>query len=207
MGALPSQWITDLFRANSLGSPAPGRVREDGRMSTLVIRPATAADVDALVEVHTRARTAAYLAGGLTGDSLDDPADREERRAAWARGVESSDRTALCAAVGDRVVGVAAMGPALADYLEPRDDPSAIGQLFQIHVLPGMWSQGIGSRLHEGFVDYLRSAGRPIGLLEVWQGNARAQSFYTRHGWAADGRRRPGPQDVPFLFLRLQVGG
>ncbi|MEV6169200.1 GNAT family N-acetyltransferase [Streptomyces sp. NPDC051954] len=71
-----------------------------------------------------------------------------------------------------------------------------MGQLYQVHVRPGLWGQGVGSHLHAAFVKFLRDASLSSGVLEAWERNSRAQVFYARHGWKPDGHHRPGPDDV-----------
>ncbi|MEU6198319.1 GNAT family N-acetyltransferase [Streptomyces sp. NPDC047061] len=78
-----------------------------------------------------------------------------------------------------------------------------MGQLYQVHVRPGLWGHGIGSRLHAASVQFLRDASLATGVLEAWERNTRAQAFYTRHGWRPDGHHRPGPQDGRYVRMRL----
>jgi ribosomal protein S18 acetylase RimI-like enzyme len=159
------------------------------------IRPATPADLDAMLAVHTAARTAYYRAGGLSEAELTDPAEHAGRAAGWARAVERADRTTLCAVRADgAVVGVLSMGA-------PADT-----ELYQIQVHPDAWSTGIGSRLHDAYVDALRAAALPHGTLDVWARNTRARAFYARHGWRATGHRIPGPGGADYVRLRLEVG-
>lgn len=81
-------------------------------------------------------------------------------------------------------------------------------ELIGLYVLPEAWGSGVGHDLHQRFVGLLGSAPRATkGVLEVWNGNRRALAFYQRHGWAADGRCRPGPGARPFLGLRLAIPG
>ena len=161
-----------------------------------VIRNAAVGDLDAVVDVHTQARTAYYRAGGLAEAELADPAEHAERTAGWRRAVEGERHITLCAVRGERVVGVLSMGA-----------PEAGGcELYQIHVRPGSWGLGIGSRLHAAYVEALRDAGVPYGRLCVWERNARARAFYARHGWRADGHRMPGPGGADYLRMRLSVG-
>jgi ribosomal protein S18 acetylase RimI-like enzyme len=114
----------------------------------------------------------------------------------------------MCAFQDDSaVVGIVSMGPPLepAVDLSADEDPQSVGQLYQIHVTPSSWSQGVGTRLHAAFVGYLAETRRRTGLLEAWDRNERAQGFYARHGWRPDGRRRPGFDGSYYLNLRLQM--
>jgi ribosomal protein S18 acetylase RimI-like enzyme len=162
------------------------------------IRRATVADLEAMLAVHTAARTAYYLAGGLeaTDPELADPAADAKRRAGWGRAIEGADRTTLCAVRedgGTTVVGILSAGA-------PAD-----GELYQIHVAPQAWGTGVGSRMHAAYVQELRAAGLPQGTLSVWGHNARARAFYARHGWLPDGGTIPGPGGADYLRMKLSV--
>ncbi|MFE3887713.1 GNAT family N-acetyltransferase [Streptomyces lydicus] len=167
------------------------------------VRAASPEDVEAMTDIHTRARSAYYAAGGVAAAELADPVAREERRNGWARAIASHHMTALCAEdPGGRVGGALAMGP-------PKDadvDASVHRQLFQIHVHPDAWGRGAGRALHRAFTGRLAAGGFGGGVLEAWKGNARARRFYVRHGWRADGERRPGPGGADYVRMRLWLG-
>ena len=167
----------------------------------LLLRPAHLDDVDGITDLHTLARTAYYRAGGITDAELDSPAAYAGRREAWLRAVRGGDRTVVCAELAGELAGVLAMGPPY----EADVDPVAAGQLYQIHVRPGLWGQGVGSGLHGAFVRFLRGRALAMGVLEAWERNSRAQAFYTRHGWEADGSRRPGPGGGSYVRMRLRL--
>jgi ribosomal protein S18 acetylase RimI-like enzyme len=165
-------------------------------MDTTTIRTATIGDLAAVVDVHTQARTAYYRAGGLAEAELTDPVEHAERTAGWRRAIGGERHITLCAVRGERVVGVLSMGA-------PEE---GVCELYQIHVRPGSWGLGIGSRLHAAYVAALRDARVPYGRLCVWERNGRARQFYVRHGWRADGHRTPGPGGADYLRMRLRVG-
>ncbi|WP_159073661.1 GNAT family N-acetyltransferase [Streptomyces sp. RTd22] len=155
-----------------------------------------------MADIHTRARSAYYLAGGATEEASDDPASLAEREAAWARVIASAHLTGLCAEVrGKGVVGVLAMGP-------PKDtdiDGSLYRQLFQIHVHPDFWGRGVGGALHDTFTEHLVAGGFTGGVLEAWEANAQARKFYAKRGWREDGERRAGPRGVDYVRMRLHL--
>ncbi|MFE9956690.1 GNAT family N-acetyltransferase [Micromonospora sp. NPDC005299] len=174
----------------------------DLRMSRpLDVREATLADLDGIIDVHTQARLAYYGAGGLASESVVNPTLAREQRAGWTAAIESPRKRVLCAAVEGRIVGIAAMGPPLSTEV----DAGEVGQLYQIHVVPGSWGEGIGSRLHGLFVRYLEDDSLSTGLLEVWERNSRARAFYTRHGWKPDGKFREGPDNSKYINMRLEL--
>jgi ribosomal protein S18 acetylase RimI-like enzyme len=167
----------------------------------VTVRAATVADLDAIAEVHTRARTAYYTAGGVDPASLADPAAAERRKAGWAELIDLPGASVLCAVDRGVVVGLLAMGP-------PHDedvDASTYRHLFQIHVDPHAWGRGIGAALHGAFVERLRATGFTGAVLEVWGANTRARAFYARHGWTDDGVLRPGPAGIDYRRLRLDL--
>lgn len=173
------------------------------------LREATLADLGSIVDLHSRSRAAYYGAGGLSPDVVRNPTTERAQRIGWTSAIRSVQKRVLCAIVEEEVVGIAAMGPPLAE----NEDRRSVGQLYQIHVVPERWSSGIGSMLHSAFVAYLTEASLRSGLLEVWERNTRARSFYERLGWRPDGGSRPGPDGAAYLQLRFtratdaQAGG
>ncbi|MEV0638185.1 GNAT family N-acetyltransferase [Streptomyces sp. NPDC050619] len=165
------------------------------------LRPAHPDDLDAITDLHTEARTAYYRAGGWSAPELTSPEALTRRREAWQRALHDNTRTVLCAERDGELTGIALMGPPL----DTDVDATAVGQLFQIHVRPDHWGEGIGSRLHAAFVRFLREASLDTGLLEAWERNSRARTFYTRHGWQPDGHRRRGPGEGAYVRMRLAV--
>lgn len=87
-----------------------------------------------------------------------------------------------------------------------KDVPAGVMELIGLYVLSEAWGSGVGYDLHQRFVELLDSAPSTTeGVLDVWSGNQRAQAFYRRQGWEADGRSRPGPGAEPFLGMRLAI--
>ncbi|MDG4778733.1 GNAT family N-acetyltransferase [Micromonospora sp. WMMD961] len=175
---------------------------EIAQVSGLIsMREATLVDLDDIIDLHTQARMAYYGAGGLPPEAIVNPALVQEQEAGWTAAIESPHKRILCAVDEGRIAGIAAMGPPLSAKV----DASTTGQLYQIHVNPARWGEGIGSTLHAAFVRYLDEASLPIGMLEVWERNKRAQSFYARHGWRPDGGFRAGPDDSNYVSMRLDL--
>ena len=169
--------------------------------SQTLLRTAGLDDLDRITDLHTQARTAYYRAGGFSDPELTSSEARSRRRAMWMRALQNDATTVLCAVRGGETVGILAMGPPP----DPDVDAATVGQLYQIHVRPGSWGQGIGGRLHAAFVQQLRAASLTTGVLEAWERNSRAQAFYARHGWKPDGHRRPGPGDANYVRMRLEL--
>ncbi|WP_277032155.1 GNAT family N-acetyltransferase [Actinacidiphila oryziradicis] len=151
----------------------------------ITVRPTTPADLDAMVAVHTEARTAYYRAGGLDDAEICTPAEHADRIAGWARAIRSTDRTTLCAVReadpdASAVLGILAIG--------------TTGELHQIHVRPDNWGRGIGSLLHDAYVRTLRDASIPYGTLSARAiRNPRARLLHPPR-LAPRRRAHPGPR-------------
>ncbi|OKI08241.1 GNAT family N-acetyltransferase [Streptomyces sp. CB02923] len=161
-----------------------------------IVRDATTADVGAIADLHQRARVM-YYRGRVPDAQLDDPADRDRWRDGWQRSLARMDATVLCAERADAVVGVAF-------YRREDGAPEDTVTLFQLHVDPDNWRDGIGTALHRACVAGWQEAGVTTARLEVYWHNQRARAFYTRHGWQPDASRRPAP-DATHLDLVLPL--
>ena len=103
-------------------------------------------------------------------------ADRERWLAAWTRQLAVGPPRVVAEAGGE-LVGFAVAGPS-------RDEarPTAY-ELYAIYARAAWWGTGLGQALWE--------AVRPEGDCSLWvlEANARAQAFYRRNGFEADGAR------------------
>jgi GNAT superfamily N-acetyltransferase len=80
-----------------------------------------------------------------------------------------------------------------ASYSPSRDsdaDPSRVGEIGAIYLLPGAWGKGIGRRLMEATLSCLATAGFAQVTLWVLDSNVRARRFYEAGGWCADGGQK-----------------
>jgi ribosomal protein S18 acetylase RimI-like enzyme len=147
-------------------------------MSTphVVIRPALREDLDAICDVHARAR-ATYYEGHLPTEAYSGPVELERQRTGTAEAIESRERTVLCATRGDHVVGFAVLGA--------RFDGD---KLFHFHIDPQVWRTGTGTALHRACVGVWQVAKIASARLEVFAPNARARAFYAGQGWHETGR-------------------
>lgn len=145
----------------------------------VIIRPATIGDADEVAAVLVASWREAY-AGLLPAEflaELDVAARAEQLRQMLSAG----SVTILVADQAERIVGFASVGPAL-------DGARGEGALYAIYVDPPSWGTGIGHRLHEAALQALREQGFAEVGLWVLRDNARAITFYQRHGWSLDGR-------------------
>lgn len=144
-----------------------------------VLRPPVAADAEELGRLHVQVWREAYT--GLMRPerlaSLDPAAGAERWRASIrAVGQDGTPRTVLAARRGSgALAGFATAGPA-------RDpQPPTAAELWVVNVLAEHHGCGVADLL------LAASIGEDPAYLWVVQGNGRAQAFYRRYGFAADG--------------------
>ena len=83
-----------------------------------------------------------------------------------------------------------------------------VATLHAIHVLPELHGSGAGQLLHDQILAEFLAWSCSTAQLWVLEGNARAQAFYRRNGWAPDGARNThdiGGALVPIVRYRLPL--
>jgi ribosomal protein S18 acetylase RimI-like enzyme len=146
--------------------------------SLLIVRPARVQDVEQMARVHVRCWQETYR--GLMPDAvLDDPGFPAARERMWTSALTDEryrqNRVAV-AERGDELLGIAMSGP-------PEDVTAAwVRQLYVLYVHATDHGMGAGRALLEAVID----AEEPAALW-VADPNPRAQAFYRKHGFAADG--------------------
>ena len=73
-----------------------------------------------------------------------------------------------------------------------------------LYLNPDYWGVGLGGELMTAAVDALRTEGWREARLWVLKDNVRAQRFYTRQGWLADGLSQPLPMPGSPREVRTQ---
>ena len=159
----------------------------------MTIRPATAADADALraLSIDTFSRTfghlydpadlSAYLEQAYSPEALGallaDPAYRF-----WLCFEDDSPREG-CGA-GAEPIGYALAGPCSLPHEAVRPGDGEVKRLYMRHDRQG---GGRGEALMRTALQWLDERGAPAVWLGVWSGNAGAQRFYDRFGFAKVG--------------------
>ncbi len=156
-------------------TPAPGPTA-----ARPLIRPATLADLDALVAVHAESSAQAYA--HIFPPEAPFPSDAEiaER---WRPALDPSfDAVAAFAAEVEGAV----VGGAIADRVGSR----GFGNLRHLYVRPEEWGRGAGRALHDAVVAWCAEQG--LASIDLWvlERNEVARSMYERWGWRLD------PDDV-----------
>jgi ribosomal protein S18 acetylase RimI-like enzyme len=147
--------------------------------SSVIVRPARVQDVGQMARVHVRCWQETYR--GLMPDAvLDDPGFLAARERMWTAALTDEryrrNRVAVAARDGE-LVGIAMSGP-------PREDVTSgwTRQLYVLYVHAADHGTGAGLALLDAVVD-----SSELTALWVADPNPRAQAFYRKHGFAADG--------------------
>jgi L-amino acid N-acyltransferase YncA len=147
--------------------------------SSLLVRPARVQDIGQMARVHVRCWQETYR--GLMPDAvLDDPGFPAARERMWTRALTAERYRRSRVAVAERddeLVGIAMSGP-------PEDVTAAWARVLNVlYVHAADQGTGAGQALLEAVIDPAESA-----ALWVADPNPRAQAFYRKHGFAADGK-------------------
>jgi ribosomal protein S18 acetylase RimI-like enzyme len=163
------------------------------------IREATAADVEAITDVHLASMREAYRGLFPAGElARFDPHDRATR---WRDHLAGGSSTTLLAEADGRPVG-------FVDFGVCRDEdvsPGSVGEVMAVYVRPEAWGRGVGGTLTREALDRLRVAGLGPVVLWVIEANRRAISFYERRGFVRDGAIRQREMfGTPSVVVRLR---
>jgi ribosomal protein S18 acetylase RimI-like enzyme len=164
-------------------------IRTRRTVGSLVIRTALPSEAAAIADLHVRARST-YYPDGLPEEGYD-------WLAAWQAAIERPDGHVLCAVRDTQLVGIAS-------FRTVEGAPADTVKLFQFHVAPDRWRDGIGTALHAGCAEEWRADGKRTATLDVHVDNERAQAFYARQGWTPDPENPPAEGDH-HLFLTYSV--
>jgi GNAT superfamily N-acetyltransferase len=149
----------------------------------MFLRPAEPADALTVARVHVRAWQVGYR--HLLPAEYLDALRPEERAQRYTFG--SNDPTlpfTIVATEQNEIRGFATVARS------HDEDLPEFGQLAALHVDPGSWGHGVGRALLHAARTRLVEHGFHQAILWVLAGNSRAQRFYERDGWVADGQKR-----------------
>ena len=153
----------------------------------IVIRRATPADTEAVVDVYVESSNA-----GFQSRMPHKEAD-EARIEKWRHDLSDATPTRWWIAErGQLVVGFVGIGPC-------RDPVRAgLGELDAIAVMPSAWHTGVGKALMAIALEGLRSDGYDSAALWTLSNYPLGESFYVATGWRLNGATRDGGNQVRY---------
>ncbi|MCO5169186.1 MAG: GNAT family N-acetyltransferase [Planctomycetes bacterium] len=180
LGYAPAQ----LRLGRALSGSGPAAVGRSAR--TLEVREATREDTASIAALHMASRRAAYR--GLMPDRLlDGEAAARRRLEAWERRLARPGEASVWVAIEDGApLGFVSTAPAR----DPDLDPARSAEVTSLYADPARLGQGVGRALLYRALADLRARGFEDVVLWVLEGNARAERFYSRAGFA------PGAHEV-----------
>jgi L-amino acid N-acyltransferase YncA len=162
-------------RAEPTAAPAePTAAPADPSAAPLVIRDATADDLDAILAIYNDA-----IVNG-TALWLDEPVDLANR-AAWLRAQQEKKYPVLVAEIGGTVVGYASYGlwREYSGFRNTLDD--------SIYLVAGHQGRGIGSALLGALIAHGRAAGFHVMIADIESGNLASIALHQKFGFATAG--------------------
>lgn len=172
----------------------------------LELRLATQADVSAIADLGARAFTDKFAYLYRSDDLARFLREKHSEPHVASEIADPGMRTAVVCEDG-RLVGYCKLVLACG-WPEHARGKKAI-ELKQLYTEPGLTGRGLGARLMDWSLAEARDCGADEMQLSVWSGNAGAQRFYTRYGFAkiADIEFWVGAQcDEEFLFAKMLAG-
>jgi L-amino acid N-acyltransferase YncA len=156
---------------------------------SMELRPATPADLDAVVAVFLACWRETYR--GVLPDATIDAMSDDRARTLWERVLNSDEGEVLVAENAATVLGVTRLAVS-----------GAHGVVHSLYVSPRSQGSGLGSQLLRAASDRLAELGVQDASLWVFAANAPSLAFYRRHGWVPDGGQRT-QDEFGELELRL----
>ena len=161
------------------------------------LRTATPADAPAIAEIHVATWRAAYR--GLMPDDFLAALSVDERTQMWRNALSRPNPSRLTVAEFDGVLG------GFCVYGPTRDDWAPdVAEIYALNIHPDRWRHGAGRALCEEAYGEAAARGHTSITLWVMAGNASAQRFYERLGYAGDGAARTNSHLIGRAFEELR---
>jgi ribosomal protein S18 acetylase RimI-like enzyme len=166
----------------------------------MTLRRATPADAAAVGHIHVESWKVAYR--GIMPDDVIARTDLAYRTQFWAERIADPEWPVLLLEENGKSVAFCQMVPSK----DPDDDPSQVGHITSIHVLPQLRGRGYGRLLVDHVLREFQRRGFTHVTLWVLEENRKARAFYERYGFALDGGTRKYPRtSVPEVRYRILV--
>jgi ribosomal protein S18 acetylase RimI-like enzyme len=172
----------------------------EGRGEPVTLRRATLDDASAVGHIHVESWKVAYR--GIMPDDVIARTDLAYRTQFWAERLADREWPVFLLEENGRSIAFCQ----LVASPDPDDDPTRVGHITSIHVLPDLRSRGHGRALMDHAVGEFRKRGFVALTLWVLEENRSARRFYERYGFKLDGGTRCYPKtNVPEVRYRLEL--
>ena len=166
----------------------------------MTLRRATVNDASAVGHIHVESWNVAYR--GIMPDDVIARTDLAYRARFWSERIADPDWPVFVIEENGQRVAFCQMVPSR----DPDDDPTRVGHITSIHVLPHLRGRGHGRAL----VDHVLAEFQRRGFIEVtlWvlEQNSPARKFYERYGFRQDAATRRYPRtEVPEVRYRIRL--
>ncbi|HEV2672474.1 MAG TPA: GNAT family N-acetyltransferase [Gemmatimonadales bacterium] len=164
----------------------------------MTLRRATPTDAAAVGNIHVESWKVAYR--GIMPDDIIARTDLAYRTQFWAERIGDRDWPVFLIEEAGQCVAFCQMVPSQ----DPDDDPTRVGHITSIHVLPHIRGSGHGRALMDHVLSEFRRRGFSEVTLWVLEENRNARRFYEKYGFQQDGGTRSYPRtDVPEVRYRI----
>ena len=165
-----------------------------------MLRRALPEDAASVGHIHVESWKVAYR--GIMPDDVIARTDLAYRTRFWSERIadpewpvfvieENGQRVAFCQMVPSR---------------DPDDDPTRVGHITSIHVLPHLRGRGHGRALVDHVLAEFQRRGFSEVTLWVLEQNSPARKFYERYGFRQDAATRRYPRtEVPEVRYRIRL--
>lgn len=153
-------------------------------------------DAAALARVHVQSWRETYT--GMVPEEFFGAAALQRRIGFWTRILAGDPPERLrLAEHGGEVIGFGFAGPAIGADVDKGQAPARELHLYSLYLLAAHHGRGVGRALLESVI------GSEPAQLWIARDNARAQAFYQRQGFAADGAEYADPAIAGLIEIRL----
>jgi len=164
------------------------------------LRRATSSDAPAVGRIHVESWNVAYR--GIMPDDVIAKTDLAYRTQFWAERIADPEWPVFVIEEGDQCVAFCQMIPSR----DPDDDPTRVGHITSLHVLPHLRGQGYGRTLMNHVLEEFGRRGFNEVTLWVLDENRNAREFYETYGFHLDGGKRTYPRTgVPEVRYRISL--
>jgi ribosomal protein S18 acetylase RimI-like enzyme len=164
------------------------------------LRRARLEDAAAVGHIHVESWNVAYR--GIMPDDVIARTDLSYRTQFWAERIADAMWPVFLIEEQGAPVAFCQMVPSK----DPDDDPTRVGHITSLHVLPALRGRGYGQQLMNHVLAEFHRRNFSDVTLWVLEHNMNARRFYENSGFVRDGGARPYPNtQVPEVRYRIRL--